>query len=440
MPFSTKPGPKGPVRFSFITLGCKSNQYDSAAMEADLRRAGLTSAEPAGADVILVNTCMVTGPAQSQCRKTIRQVRRANPKAKVIAAGCMARGAREQLACLPEVDLILDPGQKGKLASLLGFDSGESGIGGWSDWPPDPAVIPDSRDRAFLKIQEGCDSACSFCIVPSVRGCSRSLHPKRVLDTVRRLMESGFLEVVLTGIHLGQYGRGLERPVNLDALLRDLLDAGLPGRVRLSSMEPLEITDELVKTMKLAGGFVCRHVHVPVQSGSDRILRLMRRPYTVRELGESLSRLRDAIPGIGLGCDMICGFPGETADDFARTEKLLADFAIPFVHAFPYSPRPGTGASRLKDDVPYREKKDRVRRLISLAGENRKVFADRQAGFVLTAAIETGTRNGPGIWGLTDNYLRVAVRKGEGLTPGELVDLYIEGITGDTLEGKVSLR
>jgi len=440
MTSSIKPVPAGTGRFSFITLGCKCNQYDSAAMEADLRRAGLTSAEPSEADVILVNTCMVTAPAQSQCRKAIRQARRANPEAKIVVSGCMTRGAMEQVAGLPEVDLILDPGHKGKLAGLLGLGPEGSESSDWADWPFDPAVVPSSRDRAFLKIQDGCDSSCSFCIVPAVRDRSRSLDPDRVQDAVRRLMESGFLEVVLTGIHLGQYGRDLEPGISLEVLLQRLLESGLTGRVRLSSMEPPEITDALVNKIKLAEGFICRHIHVSVQSGSDRILQLMGRPYTARDLGESLVRLRNAVPDIGLGCDVICGFPGETSHDFARTEKIFPDFEIPFVHAFPYSPRPGTPASLLKDDVSHQEKKDRVRRLRSLAGENRRVFARRQVGSVLIAALETGTGKGSDIWGLTDNYLRVAVKDGRGVKPGELKKVYIEGASGDTLVGRLIPR
>ena len=431
-----KSGTHGPGSFSLITLGCKSNQYDSAAMAADLGRAGLTCAELGEADIILVNTCMVTGPTEAQCRKAIRQARRANPGAKLVVSGCMIRGAREQVAELPEVDMILDPRRKGMLIDLLGLGSEGSDNGGWADWPEDPAVISHSRDRAFLKIQDGCDSSCSFCIVPSVRDSSRSLEPDRVRDAVRSLMVSGYLEVVLSGVHLGQYGRDLDPPFRFEDLLRRLLEESLPGRVRLSSMEPLEITNALVDNMKRAQGFICRHIHVPVQSGSDRILRLMGRPYTARDLKGCLERLKEALPGIGLGCDLICGFPGETSGDFAMTEKILADFAIPFVHAFPYSPRPGTRAALLCDDVPYQEKKDRVRRLRSLAAENRKAFALRQVGTVLTVALETGARKSDDIWGVTDNYLRAAVRDQRGLRPGGLEKVYIEGVLGDALEGR----
>lgn len=431
-----KPDPSGSGCFSFITLGCKSNQYDSAAMASDLLQVGLRNADPADADIVFINTCMVTGPAEARCRKAIRHVRRTNPRARLVVGGCMSRGAKDQLASLSQADLILDPQDKGRLAELLGISRQSSGSCAWSDWPADPAVIPYLRDRAFLKIQDGCDASCSYCIVPAVRGSSRSLEATKVLNAVRRLMGSGSLEVVLSGIHLGQYGRDLDDSMTLEVLLMRLIEEGLPGRVRLSSIEPLEITDSLISVIRRGAGFICRHIHIPVQSGSDRILAGMDRPYTSRDLEESIIRLLREVPGIGLGCDVICGFPGETKHDFALTEKIITDFRIPFVHAFPYSPRPGTKASLLKDDVPHGEKKARVKSLRSLADRNRAHFAGKQVGSSLTVAIESGQRGRNRVKGLADNYLKVEVEEGTGLQPGDLVDVFIAGSRGDTLEGR----
>jgi threonylcarbamoyladenosine tRNA methylthiotransferase MtaB len=348
----------------------------------------------------------------------------------------MSRGAKDQLAALSEADVILDLHDKGRLAELLGITTGSQGSRAWSDWPDDPAVIPYQRDRAFLKIQDGCDASCSYCVVPAVRGCSRSLSPVKVLDAVRRLMESGSLEVVLSGIHLGQYGRGLHEPITLEKLLSRLIDEDLPGRVRLSSIEPLEITEKLVSVIGLGAGFICRHIHIPVQSGSDRILASMGRPYTRSDLVDSITRLQQEVPGIGVGCDIICGFPGETMHDFAMTEKIISDLKIPFVHAFPYSPRPGTKASYLNDSVSHNEKKNRVRRLRSIADKNRVQFAGKQVGSFLSVALESGNRSRGPMCGLTDNYLRVEVTESTGLRAGDLVDVLVVGTREDKLEGR----
>lgn len=429
-----RPGAHGLTSFSFVTLGCKSNQYDSAALAADLRGCGLHDAGPSQADIIVVNTCMVTAPAQAQCRKAIRQASRANPHAKLIVTGCMTRGAKEELARLKEVDLILDPDRKGDLPRLLGLAQGDS-RSGWLDWPEDPAVIFRSRDRAFLKIQEGCDRACSYCIVPSVRGGARSLDPVRVRDSVRKMMEHGFREVVLTGIHLGQYGQGLPSGNTLETLLCDLVEADLPGRIRLSSLDPGEITDGLLDIIRMADGAVCRHLHIAIQSGSGRILRLMNRPYDGKEIRDTVGRIRESLPGVGLGCDLICGFPGETPEDFALSEEILETLSLPFVHAFPFSPRPGTPASLERDSIPSREKKDRVARLRSLASRNRRAFAREQVGSILRVAVESAADPSGCGSGLADNYLRVKIEGAERAAPGNLISIRIDGTEGDTLKG-----
>jgi threonylcarbamoyladenosine tRNA methylthiotransferase MtaB len=431
-----KTGLSRPGRFSFITLGCKSNQYDSAAMAADLLLAGLKKSDPADADVIVINTCMVTTSAEAQCRKAVRHARRENPGARLVVSGCMPSGVQHLHELLPEADHVLEPQDKGKLAGLLGLGCCSREKSNWSDWPDDPAVNPFEKDRAFLKIQDGCDASCSYCVVPKVRGSSRSLEPGRVLDAVRSLMESGHLEVVLSGIHLGQYGGNLRHRITLEGLLELLVKEDLPGRVRLTSIEPLEITRSLVDIIGCSDGFICRHVHVPIQSGSDRILAGMERPYARNEMVDALLQLHRKIPGIGIGCDVICGFPGETGSDFDLTEGVIDELEIPFVHAFPYSSRPGTKASLLKDDVPHGEKKERVKRLRSIALRNRAQFAEKQVGSFLTVALESGKGSGGVTWGLTDNYLRVKVQEKDGLRPGDLVDVFITGSKEDVLEGK----
>ncbi len=388
------------------------------------------SVEEAG--VIVINTCMVTGPTEAQCRKAIRRARRDNADAKLIVAGCLSTGSRDQLENMKEVDLVIEPSEKGDLPGLLGVQTFEK----WKDWPEDPAVDMGHRDRGFLKVQDGCDSGCTFCIVPSVRGPSRSLRPERVVHSVRRLMHMGASEVVLSGIHLGQYGSDLDPVLGLEDLLNMLLYADLQGRLRLSSIEPLEITTGLAKILATSDGRICRHIHVPMQSGSDRILKAMGRPYRRDHFCEALSMLRESVPGIGIGCDVICGFPTESEKDFNLTRDLIEKFQIPFVHAFPYSPRPGTRAASLVDDVPHRIKKERVRHLIELAEANRKVFAASFVGSLLKTAMENRVDGQGRRLGLSDNYLQIAVREpDEGVIPGRLIDSLIERMDGDILEG-----
>ena len=421
-----------PKTYAFVTLGCKSNQYDTAAMAADLRSAGLSSAATHVADIVVVNTCMVTGPTEAQCRQAVRKAKRSNAGAMIVVAGCMSKGASEQLSAMPEVDLVLNPEKKGHLTESLGL----AGATNWSHWPEDPAVEFEGRDRGFLKVQDGCDHQCSYCIVPSVRGRGRSLEPDRVVNAVMSLMDQGRLEVVLTAIHLGLYGNDLDPPCSLEGLLEKLLDAGLPGRIRLSSMEPLEITDRLLKIMSSSDGRICGHLHIPLQSGSDKVLAQMNRPYRREDFIRSVLKARDAIEYIGIGCDVICGFPGESEGDFSRTEELITDLKIPFLHAFPFSARPGTAAAGMKDDVPYGIKKNRVNRLRDIARGNQENFLDGLVGTRLEVVPENRPTKDGWIPSLAHNYARVLLPEEGGWIPGSLVGVVCTGRAGESLTGK----
>jgi len=443
MKSNTKPGPSGPGPFSpitsspqtfaLVTLGCKSNQYDSAAIAGDLEKAGLARAETEDAHLVIINTCMVTGPTEAQCRKAIRQARRANQAAKLIVSGCMSKGARGDLEAMGEVDVVLDPTEKGGLTAMLGLTQVPKGTG-WVDWPEEPALEMSDRDRGFLKVQDGCNAACTYCIVPSVRGRSRSLEPDRVLQAVGKLMEKGYGEVVLSGIHLGQFGKDLTGGWSLEKLLEEYMELDLPGRLRLSSLEPLEITDRLISTVAVAGGRICRHFHIPLQSGSNRVLSEMNRPYRREQFTNAVDRIRAVIPGTGIGCDVICGFPGETEDDFAATLELVMQLELPFVHAFPYSPRPGTPAADLKDNVPHRVKKERVAALTDVVEKNRIAFAQSFVGTTMVMALESRYDDEGRIVALADNYLRGAVETEHraGHDKG-LVETVINGVEGDLL-------
>ncbi len=254
-------------------------------------------------------------------------------------------------------------------------------------------------------------------------------------------MDRGVCEVVLSGIHLGQYGADLEPTSGLEDLLAMLIHEGLPGRFRLSSIEPLEITPRLVAIMAKAGGRICRHLHIPLQSGSDRVLKAMGRPYLGGHFVDAVGLLRGSIPGIGIGCDVICGFPGETEEDFNQTYDLVEKFQIPFVHAFPFSPRPGTKAADMTDDVPHQVKKERVLLMRKLAETNRDLFAQSFVGERLQTALES-KRDGSGrLLGLSENYLRVALNSPhEGAIPGQIVDVLVERKDGDVLEGRLTGR
>ncbi len=422
-----------PRTYAFITLGCKSNQYDTAAMAAGLRNAGLASVETDLAEIIVVNTCMVTGSTEAQCRQAIRKARKSNPEARIIAAGCMSSGASEQLSAMPELDIVLKPEEKGMLTAKLEL----SGCSAWSDWPEDPAVEFEGRDRGFLKIQDGCDYQCSYCIVPSVRGRGRSLEPGRVIKAVGSLMERGRFEVVLTAIHLGLFGKDLVPHITLEDLLEKILDAGLPGRIRLSSIEPLEVTQRLLDLMVFSKGRICRHLHIPLQSGSDRILKEMGRPYRREDFIHSVMNAREANRNIGIGCDVICGFPGEQDSDFCQTEELIRDLEIPFIHAFPFSARPGTRAAGMKDDVHHNIKKERVHRLRRIARDNQRNFLDRLVGKKLEVVPEN--RTGPNGWipSLADNYARVLLPGDGKWRPGTLVEVICTGRTDESLVGAV---
>jgi len=420
-----------PKTYAFVTLGCKSNQYDTAAMAADLRSAGLSSAASKFADVIIINTCMVTGPTEAQCRQAIRKAKRSNAGAMIVVAGCMSKGASEQLSAMPEVDLVLNPENKGHLTESLGL----AGATTWSHWPEDPAVEFEGRDRGFLKVQDGCDYQCSYCIVPSVRGRGKSLEPARVVNAVIDLMRQGRMEVVLTAIHLGLYGKDLDSPTTLDDLLERILDSGMPGRIRLSSMEPLEITDRLLTLMASSMGKICGHIHIPLQSGSDRILGQMNRPYRREDFIRSVMKAREAVGGMGIGCDVICGFPGERESDFSMTEELIRDLEIPFIHAFPFSARPGTAAAKMKDEVQYGVKKDRVHRLREIALNNQRNFLDGLVGKKLEVVPESRTVSDGWVSSLADNYARVLLPGDRKWEPGTLVEVICTGRMDESLIG-----
>ncbi len=405
------------IRVAVATLGCKVNQCESAWIAEALASPGVTVVPfDQEADCYIVNTCTVTQQSDTQSRQLIRRAVRRNPAAAVFVTGCYAQRAPAEIARIPGVSVIAGTAEKEHLPDLvrqlsrgqeprllvgdIGTTRGFSRLGA--------TVFPD-HTRAFLKVQDGCDARCSYCIVPAARGPSRSLPPEEVVQGIAALAGKGYREVVLTGIHLGAYGRDLAPPEHLAAVIRLCAETGAVERLRLSSIEPREVTGELIDLLA-SSGVVCRHLHIPLQSGDNGILAAMRRDYDADFFRDLVRRLHDAIPGIAVGIDVLAGFPGETEAAFANTLRLVEELPVAYLHVFPYSRRPGTPAASLPGQVDAGEKKRRTAALRLLAAEKRRAFATQFIGEPLAVLVEGRAEAQTGLaLGFSDNYIPVAV-------------------------------
>ncbi len=405
--------------FHTITLGCKLNQYDSAALEGELVRRGFRPLPaPEGAAVVIVNTCTVTHKADAEARKLIRGVRRRNPDCRLLVTGCYAEADAEPLSSIEGVDVVFGNRDKARLGEILD----DLGLEGEKLSPaPPPAPHFGGRSRALLKVQEGCQLACSYCVVPRVRGLSRSVPPHEVERAALSMLASGYREIVLTGINTGDYGLDLDPPTDLETLLRRLLSACGPNRFRLNSLEPLAVTDGIIELMA-SDPRLAPHLQIPLQSGSDTVLRRMRRNYRAREYVELVRRLRAAISHIGLGADVIVGFPGETDKDFRLTHDLLADSPLNYLHVFAWSPREGTDAAALPDRIPEPVVRRRSARLRALGELLSLRFRRRFEGLRLDAVVLGRNR------ALTGNYIEVELKDSDA-TPRDLVGVRIVRVT-----------
>jgi threonylcarbamoyladenosine tRNA methylthiotransferase MtaB len=408
------------LRVSFATLGCKVNQYDTATIETLVRQGGakvVPFSEPA--DVCVVNTCSVTDRADAESRQLARRAKRQNPAARVVMTGCFAQTAPQAVARLPEVDYVVGIG---RLADLLRAVRDEipasegrilvGDLRGARTVSTLGAEVFGGQTRAFLKVQEGCDLFCTFCIVPFARGRSRSVEPRRVLAELERLAERGFREVVLTGIHLGGYGQDLDPPIGLVDLVEMIGERAPVPRLRLSSVDPPEVTPRLLSLIK-ASDVLCPHLHMPVQSGADAVLRRMRRQYDRAFLADVLAEIGRTLPDGALGTDVIAGFPGETEKDFETTLHLVEASPFSYLHVFPYSRRSGTTAAKAKDPVAPSAVAERARELRLLAGIKRRAFAERFIGRQLRVLVEhTPDRETGFPVGYSRNYVRVLLPGG----------------------------
>jgi threonylcarbamoyladenosine tRNA methylthiotransferase MtaB len=402
---------------AFATLGCRLNQVDTQELQGTLEAKGYRTVSSAeGADVVIVNTCTVTARADFSDRQAIRRASRSNPDARIVVTGCWAQVNPGAVAGVPGVDLVVGNGDKQRLPDLLArlltherLDAPEAHVEGLATMRGLPAMPLGraGRSRAFLKLQDGCQHRCAFCVVPLARGVSRSREVAAALDQARALVEAGHPELVLTGVDLGHYGADLIPRTTLAALLRAMID--VPGLrwIRMSSLLPAYFTPQLLDVVTGAST-VAPHLHVPLQSGSDLTLRRMRRPYTVAMYRRLVERLATSIPRLGLGADVIVGFPGESEADFAETMTVVDSLPLTYLHVFPYSDRPGTEASGLDGHLAPVVITERARRLRALG--RAKNFAFRRALVGRgedVLVLETRDRASGRLVGLTGNYVEV---------------------------------
>jgi threonylcarbamoyladenosine tRNA methylthiotransferase MtaB len=431
-------------RIAFATLGCRVNQVDSQQLQAALEARGFTTVafgEPA--DVVVVNTCTVTARAEVSDRQAIRRARRANPDARVVVTGCWAQTSGQEVARVAGVDLVVGNADKTRLPALveelLGARRGAPrvAVGDVRDariTAVDPRTRPAGRSRAFLKVQDGCQHRCAFCIVPRARGASRSLPAKVVADQARLLVESGHPEVTLTGVDLGHYGADLVPRASLAELLRELVGIAGLRWLRLSSMLPAYFTHDVLDVVT-ASPVIAPHFHVPLQSGSDRVLRAMRRPYTVAMYRALIERLAGAIPRLGLGADVIAGFPGETEEDAAATSALVEALPFTYLHVFPYSDRQGTEAVSRPGHVDSAMVRRRAARLRALGAARALSFRRSLVGRTEDVLVlETRDRASGARVGLTGNYVEVVFDGPDALTR-DVARVRVTGADASTTRG-----
>jgi threonylcarbamoyladenosine tRNA methylthiotransferase MtaB len=415
------------MRVAITTLGCKINQYDSAVIQSRLedRHCFVHFDEPA--DCYIINSCTVTDRADWEARQLVRRAKRLSPQARVLVTGCYAQVNPQELARLPGVDYVVGLNRLDDLLRLVELaPASMEPIVAVSDVKRERGVpvlgtraLP-GHTRAFLKIQEGCNYSCTYCIIPSARGLSRSVTPHAVLEQVRSLADAGFKEIVLTGIHLGGYGQDLTPKIDLTLLLEMIAASRLIPRVRLSSLDPREVPDRLLDLMGQSD-VICPHLHICAQAGEDKILRHMRRNYDTGYYRALLIKVREKLPDAALGSDIIVGFPGESDADFERSVEFFSSLPLTYFHVFPFSVRRGTAAATMPDAVVERVKKARARRMRELGAIKKREFCLRFLGRTLPVLIEGKIDKSTGYHkGFSRNYLAVNVSAGTELVNREI--------------------
>jgi threonylcarbamoyladenosine tRNA methylthiotransferase MtaB len=431
------------MRIAIATLGCKINQYDSAVIRDRLeqRHSFVPFDEPA--DCYLINSCTVTDRADGEARQLVRRARRLNPGAKVVVTGCYAQVSPQEVAALDGVDYVVGLNRLDDLVRFVESPSRGATKIAVSEVKRERGVrvlgtraLP-GHTRAFLKIQEGCNYACAYCIIPAARGLSRSVAPREVLQEARKLAGAGYQEIVLTGIHLGGYGQDLIPRIDLTALVELIVGSGLVPRLRLSSLDPREVPDRLLDLIARSDA-VCPHLHICAQAGDDEILRRMRRNYDTAYYRELLEKVRERLPEAALGSDVIVGFPGESDAQFEASLEFFASLPLTYFHVFPFSPRRGTPAASLPQAVSPNVKKMRARRMRELGAQKKRDFCSRFVGRSVPVLIEAKLDPASG-WhrGFSRNYLPVAVA-GAGAFANREVEVRLKDYRNGWLAGTIS--
>ena len=430
-------------KVAFHTLGCKVNQHDSAIMAALFRDAGYEVVDFNDlADVYVVNTCTVTHLSDRKSRQMIRHAARENPAATIVVCGCYAQTAKAELEALDEVDLIIGTNERHKVVEAvetfrqdhvkMAYMADDEELFYYEDLPHERVS---GMTRAYVKIQEGCDQFCAYCAIPYARGPLRSRSEQDTIDEINMLVERGYKEVILTGIHIGAYGRGVkDETCDLTGLCRRILDETAIERLRIGSLEGIEVTDALIE-MIASDERMAKHLHLPLQSGCDRTLSAMRRPYDTEQFREMMRRIRGKVPNIAITTDLMVGFPGETDEDFKESLVFCNDIAFSAMHIFKYSMRSGTPAAAMPDQIDPQIKERRAKQMADVAQKNKLDYERRFVGQTLRILVEEQTKDG--LWtGHSSNYLLVTF-PGENIRSGDFVDVKITSAERNRLLGEI---
>ncbi len=445
--------------FYVENFGCRATQADGAAIEQQFRGLGLERAEVApDAQVVVLNTCTVTASADQDARAAIRRIHRENPACQIVVTGCYAQRAPEEIAAIPGVTRVIGNSHKHQLAEIVvkrkatnfvplsnlasSLSPAErifvSDIFAHTELLAAPVFdAPNARTRPNLKVQDGCDNRCSFCVIPSVRGQSRSLTLPRILAEVNTLVAAGYKEIVISGINLGRWGRDLAQPSRFEKLVRGILNETDLQKLRISSVEPMDWSDEFI-SLVADSPRIAKHAHVPMQSGSDKILRAMHRKYRPWHYREKIEKIRAAMPDAAIGADVMTGFPGETNADFEETQRMIESLPLTYLHVFTYSSRPGTASEKMPSQIPVNIARERNQTLREIAAKKKQAFMESFVGRTIEAIIldvKHHAANNQFTEALTDNYLRLHVTGNH--APNEWLRVQITGIHNDALLGVV---
>jgi threonylcarbamoyladenosine tRNA methylthiotransferase MtaB len=420
------------MKIAAHTLGCKLNSAETSTIVEQFRSRGWEHGSDANADVFVLNTCSVTSNAERECRQVVRRVLRENPNAFIAVTGCYAQLRPEEIASIEGVDVVLGAKEKFNIFSHLDsfqkFDAPHiysSPIEEATDYHLSATADTDERTRAFLKVQDGCDYNCSFCTIPMARGASRSADIESIVAEARRLSSYGFREIVLSGVNVGDFGT--KTGTSFYELVQALeADDDVTARLRISSIEPNLLIDEIISLVAASNKF-CPHFHIPLQSGSSKILRLMQRRYTADLYRARIEKVKQLIPNAGIGVDVIVGFPGETDEDFAESYDFIHSLDISYLHVFTYSERPGTKAAEMKHSLPKDKRKERNAMLRILSEKKKHEFYRSQIGKEGIMLVEAGSDQQEGF---TENYVRVRLTHDAG-HDAELVKVCYESFDGE---------